>query len=162
MIVNLAELRQQRTLPPQPELDPAHPRRRNPLSLEQQKKRAKDLLRGLRSNDRNAIARLQHHLPESLSRKASPRLHDAQQVIARENGFRKWTDLKAHIDRIAVAFRSGFLRYPQFAPQVNDRKEPPAQTINRCAVHELDARRAWRFLRWSKGMRIEWALHRAW
>jgi hypothetical protein len=37
MIVNLAELRQQRTLPPQPELDPAHPRRRNPLLLEQQK-----------------------------------------------------------------------------------------------------------------------------
>ena len=48
--MNLAKLRQQRTLPPQPELDPAHPRRRNPLSLEQQKKRAKDLLRGLRSN----------------------------------------------------------------------------------------------------------------
>ena len=29
-------------------------------------------------------------------------MHDAQQVIARENAFRKWTDLKAHIDRIAV------------------------------------------------------------
>jgi hypothetical protein len=102
MIVNLDELRQQRTVPPQPELDPVHPRRRNPLSLEQQKKRAKGLLRGLRSHDGNAIARLQRHSPECLSRQESLRLHDAQQVIARENGFRKWTDLKAHIDRIAV------------------------------------------------------------
>jgi hypothetical protein len=102
MIVNLAEVRQQRTLPPQPELDPSHPRRRNLLSLEQQKKRAKDLLRALRSNDTDAIARLQRHSPECLSGEGSPRLHDAQQVIARENGFRKWTDLKAHIDRIAV------------------------------------------------------------
>jgi hypothetical protein len=102
MIVNLAELRQQRTLPPQPELDPTHPRRRNPLSLEQQKKRAKDLLRALQSNDGNAIARLQRHSPESLSSGGIARLHRAQQVIARENGFRKWADLKAHIDRIAV------------------------------------------------------------
>jgi hypothetical protein len=31
-----------------------------------------------------------------------PHLHEAQQVIARENGFRKWTDLKSHIDRIAI------------------------------------------------------------
>src|SRR5215469_18295170 len=102
MIVNLADLRQRRTLPPQPELDPAHPRRRNPLSLEQQKKRAKDLLRALRSNDGDAIARLRHHSPECLSGERSPQLHDAQQVIARENGFRKWTDLKAHIDRITI------------------------------------------------------------
>ena len=102
MIVNLAELRQQRTLPPQPELDPAHPRRRNPLSLEQQKKRAKDLLRALRLNDGKAIARLQRHSPECLLEERSPQLHDAQQVIARENGFRKWTDLKAHIDRITI------------------------------------------------------------
>ena len=38
----------------------------------------------------------------AFSEEQSPRLHDAQQVIARENGFRKWTDLKAHIDRICV------------------------------------------------------------
>lgn len=102
MIVNLPEVRQHRTLPPPPELDPAHPRRRNPLSLEQQKKRAKDLLRALRSKDGNAIARLQRYSPECLFGERSPHLHEAQQVIARENGFRKWTDLKAHIDRIAI------------------------------------------------------------
>src|SRR5262245_5297797 len=102
MIVNLAQLRQQRLSSPPPEFDPNDPGRRNPLSLEQQKKRAKDLLRELGSNDRSAIARIQLHAPECLSSQQGPRLHDAQQVIARENGFRKWTDLKAHIDRIQV------------------------------------------------------------
>ena len=102
MIVNLAELRQQRLSPPPPEFNPSDPGRRNPLSLEQQKKRAKDLLHAFRLNDRSALARFQRHSPEPLSRPQGPRLHDAQQVIARENGFRKWTDLKSHIDRIDV------------------------------------------------------------
>jgi hypothetical protein len=102
MIVNLARLRQERTTPPPPEFDPANPGRRNPLSMEQQKKRAKDLLREMRSGDLNALARLQRHSPEFPSKGRSPQLHDAQHVIACENGFRKWTDLKAHIDRIDV------------------------------------------------------------
>ena len=90
MIVNLAELRQQRLSPPPPEFNPADPGRRNRLSLEQQKKRAKDLLHALQSNDANAIARFQRHSSESLSAGArGPRLHDAQDVIARENGFPK-------------------------------------------------------------------------
>jgi Domain of unknown function (DUF1835) len=102
MIVNLAELRRQRLSPPPPEFDPKDPGRRNPISLEQQRKRAKDLIHALRENDPNAINRFQLHSPEILTAEQSPRLHDAQQVIARENGFRKWTDLKAHIDRIQV------------------------------------------------------------
>jgi hypothetical protein len=102
MIVNLAELRRQRLSPPPPEFDPNDPGRGNPLSLEQQRKRAKDLLHALRTNDGNAIDRFQLHSPGSLAAEQGPKLHDAQQVIARENGFRKWTDLKAHIDRIQV------------------------------------------------------------
>lgn len=102
MIVNLAELRQQRLSPPPPEFDPADPGRRNKLSLEQQKKRAKDLLHAVQANDADAIVRFQRHSPECLAGQQRPRLHDAQEVIARENGFRKWTGLKAHIDRISV------------------------------------------------------------
>ena len=102
MIVNLAELRRQRPSPPPPEFDPKNPGRRNPLSLEQQRKRAKELLHALRANDRTAVNRFELHSPESLRPEQIPRLNDAQQVIARENGFRKWTDLKAHIDRIQV------------------------------------------------------------
>ena len=106
MIVNLAELRRQRPSPPPPEFDASNPGRRNRLSLEQQKKRAKDLLRAVRSNDQGAVARFQFRSPESLLTGQSPRLNDAQQVIARENGFRKWTDLKAHIDRIEVELQA--------------------------------------------------------
>jgi hypothetical protein len=106
MIVNLAELRRQRPSPPPPEFDASNPGRRNRLSLEQQKKRAKDLLRAVRSNDHGAVARFQLRSPESLLTGQSPRLNDAQQVIARENGFRKWTDLKAHIDRIEVELQA--------------------------------------------------------
>src|SRR5215471_10883584 len=102
MIVNLAELRRQRANPPPPEFDAHNPGRRNPLSLEQQKKRAKELLHALRSNDQNAVTRFQLHSPESLKAEPGPKLHDAQHVIAREYGFRKWTDLKAHIDRMQV------------------------------------------------------------
>jgi hypothetical protein len=106
MIVNLADLRRQRLSPPPPEFDPKDPGRRNPLSLEQQKKRAKDLMRAIRSKDPEAIARLKLHSSESLSTPTGPRLNDAQQVIAREAGFRKWIDLKAHIDRIQVERRA--------------------------------------------------------
>ena len=106
MIVNLAELRRQRPSPPPPEFDASNPSRRNRLSLEQQKKRAKDLLRAVRSNADSAVARFQLRSPESLLTGQSPRLNDAQQVIARENGFRKWTDLKAHIDRIEVELQA--------------------------------------------------------
>jgi hypothetical protein len=105
MIVNLAQLRQQRSSPPPPEFDAANPGRRNPLSMEQQKKRAKDLLHAVQANDASAISRFQRHSPECLSGERSPRLHDAQTVIARENGFRKWTNLKAHIDRINVEYQ---------------------------------------------------------
>jgi len=102
MIVNLAELRRRRANPPPPEFDAHNPGRRNPRSLEQQRKRAKDLLHSLRSSEQNAVTRFQLHSPESLNADQSPKLHDAQQVIARENGFRKWTDFKAHIDRMQV------------------------------------------------------------
>jgi hypothetical protein len=105
MIVNLAELLRRRTSPPPPWFDIRNPGRRNPLSLEQQKKRAKDLLHAVRSKHPDAITRFQRHSPECFTSKEGPRLNDAQQVIAREIGFRKWTDLKAHIDRIQVERR---------------------------------------------------------
>lgn len=104
MIINLAELRQQRTSSPlTPEFDPGDPRRLNPFSLEQQKKRAKELLRDAHAHDAGAIERFRRHCPQSLTADAVPRLSDAQSVVARENGFRKWTDLKAHADHIRIA-----------------------------------------------------------
>ena len=62
--------------------------------LAYERKRAKELLRGWRAGDRDAIARVGAHLPGT----AAPKLADAQFVIARERGFASWPKLKAHIE----------------------------------------------------------------
>jgi hypothetical protein len=65
------------------------------LNLEQQKKRAKELLKAVRAGDSPALARFAafHADPSS----APIQLADAQRVIARELGFSSWTDLKTHV-----------------------------------------------------------------
>jgi ankyrin repeat protein len=74
------------------------------LHLEQQRKRAKDLLRALRRSDRNAAMRFARHLPRAAGlalgeiRALEPRLSDAQTVVAREAGFGSWARLKHSIE----------------------------------------------------------------
>ncbi|MDW3099678.1 MAG: DUF1835 domain-containing protein [Alphaproteobacteria bacterium] len=69
------------------------------LNLEQQKRRAKDLLKSARASDVKALARFQEHLPENLGTAPEAlKLADAQVVIARENGFSSWPRLKQHCD----------------------------------------------------------------
>ena len=66
-------------------------------SLEQLKKRAKELLRAIRAADPAALVRLRDHL----SRHApDATLADAQLVIAREHGFASWARLKRHVQSI--------------------------------------------------------------
>ncbi|WP_142847383.1 DUF1835 domain-containing protein [Telmatospirillum sp. J64-1] len=68
------------------------------LNLEQQKKRAKELLRGLREEDPSALARLAAHHPQAAIRApATMLLADAQLVIARELGSPSWPRLRAHV-----------------------------------------------------------------
>jgi len=72
------------------------------LNLEQQKNRAKDLLRAARAGDANALARLAAARREPVARSSSDtqtaaKLADAQFVIARDLRFASWTKLKAHI-----------------------------------------------------------------
>lgn len=102
MLISLAALRQQFTTqrPSNSDFSEDDPRRLNPLSLEQQKKRAKELLRDLRAGVPNAIARLRKVRPGT---SGDPRLSDAQALIACEHGFGKWADFKAHIERAQVA-----------------------------------------------------------
>lgn len=71
------------------------------INLEQQRKRAKELLQRLRSGT----------APEQLALlgPASPRLADAQWLIARDLGFASWPKLKAHVEAIEFA-----ARHPQF------------------------------------------------
>src|SRR6185312_16060334 len=60
-------------------------------SLEQLKKRAKELLRAIRAADPAAIARLRGQLARDADEAT---LADAQLVIAREHGFASWPRLK--------------------------------------------------------------------
>jgi ATP-dependent Clp protease adapter protein ClpS len=75
--------------------------------LAQERKRAKELLKALRSGDDNAIARFRAHHPrfaeltQNALRAAHVKLSDAQWVIAREYGFLSWQSLKAHIEQVS-------------------------------------------------------------
>jgi hypothetical protein len=106
MIVSLAALRQQPASPARslPEFADGDPRKLQPISLEQQKKRAKELLRDLRMKKPEALARWrQFHRRTRPAVDTELHLNDAQLILARENGFGKWTDFKAHIDRARIA-----------------------------------------------------------
>ncbi|MGD0359596.1 MAG: ankyrin repeat domain-containing protein [Bryobacteraceae bacterium] len=73
------------------------------MNLEQQKKQARELLRGLRAGDAAALLRLhRYHLrwggadQAAVGREVA--LHDAQFVLAREQGFASWTKLKEYAE----------------------------------------------------------------
>ncbi|MEH6492331.1 DUF1835 domain-containing protein [Halopseudomonas sp.] len=72
------------------------------LNLEQQRKRAKELLKALQTGDSQALARVSRWLAP---RSAALRLADAQLVTAREAGFASWPKLKQHIESIDHANR---------------------------------------------------------
>src|SRR4051812_33420709 len=94
-------------LPPSPDLD--HLR-----------KQAKRLLRAARDGTSEALQRFATSLPAARDLPLAAlaqhplRLHDAQSVIAREHGFRSWTELKRYVEwaRSAAAERlSRWLRF---------------------------------------------------
>jgi len=73
------------------------------LNLEQQKKQARDLLRAVRSGDADALSRLRRgHTRWASVDDATVRqmvaLHDAQFVLAREQGFASWPKLKVYAE----------------------------------------------------------------
>lgn len=76
------------------------------LNLEQQKKRAKELLKALAAGEDEARARFAEH-----AHGGERKLADAQHVIARELGFLSWPRLKAHADALAAA-RTAFSTAP--------------------------------------------------
>jgi len=67
------------------------------LNLEQQRKRAKDLLRAVRADDPPARARVASVMASHTPAPAAFKLADAQFVIARELRFATWRELRAHI-----------------------------------------------------------------
>lgn len=79
------------------------------INFEQQKKRAKELLRDLQRSDKRALDRFKHHHPKSASLSPDeiiatlPRLSEAQLVIARELGLTSWAKLKTHAEAMETA-----------------------------------------------------------
>jgi hypothetical protein len=81
------------------------------LNLEQQSKRAKELLKGMRAGDAEAVARFRLHHPrasglrETVPPETLARLSEAQLVVARELGLPSWPKLKAHIEAMDRSWR---------------------------------------------------------
>lgn len=75
------------------------------INLEQQRKRAKELLLSLKQG--NAPDQLA--LLGTSGRALAPTLSDAQWLIARQLGFSSWPKLKAHVDAVAFA-----AQHPEF------------------------------------------------
>ena len=72
------------------------------LNFEQQKKRAKDLLKAFQQQSADAISRFEQHHPKLVYQEQSlidftPKLADAQLVISRELGCKAWSQLRNHI-----------------------------------------------------------------
>jgi len=73
------------------------------LNLEQQKKQSRELLQAIRSGNADALYRLRrHHARWASLDDGSVRqlvsVHDAQFVLAREQGFASWPKLKAYAE----------------------------------------------------------------
>jgi ankyrin repeat protein len=90
---------------------PVHP------SLEQHRRRAKELLKAQRAGDAGVCDRLRASLPSLAGQSdadvlATPlRLSDAQFVIAREHGFASWPTFRRHVEAQASAFRAEALEF---------------------------------------------------
>ncbi len=79
-------------------------------NLEYYRKQAKVLLRACKAADANALQRLTLHSPQLSPAKTTapvvPALHDAQLVIAREQGFVSWPRFKAFIVESRLDFQA--------------------------------------------------------
>jgi hypothetical protein len=104
MIVNLKQLLQHvGSSSLAVEFQDGDPRKPISFSIEQQKKRAKELLRAAVGGDAKALARIHKF---GLTANDALKLSDAQIVIAQESGFRKWTDFKTYVEHAALETRS--------------------------------------------------------
>jgi hypothetical protein len=72
------------------------------INLEQQRKRAKDLLHAVRAGNREALSRLRTAI-DGRAAAEDVKLTAAQFVVAREFGFASWRELRRHIDAQTAA-----------------------------------------------------------
>jgi ankyrin repeat protein len=104
-------------------------------SLEQLRKRAKELLRAARQADPSALDRFgvggaRHRTPNEL------RLADAQFVLATEHGFRSWSDLRQFVDQPATGDQRPLIRPGEYLGNRPYRLRDGSQTTTD-AVYEV-------------------------
>jgi ankyrin repeat protein len=115
----------------------------NPSNLEQQRKRAKDLLRAARAGDAAALARIRAVRPDTAARPRRLLLADAQLALAREEGFESWPKLVADlhtrdVDAFCDAVRGGDVPGVQrllTSTHVRDRINEPMFAFGQRAAH---------------------------
>jgi ankyrin repeat protein len=115
----------------------------NPSNLEQQRKRAKDLLRAARAGDAAALARIRAVRPDTAARPLRLLLADAQLALAREEGFESWPKLVADlhtrdVDAFCDAVRGGDVPGVQrllTSTHVRDRINEPMFAFGQRAAH---------------------------
>lgn len=124
------------------------------MNLEQQKKQARELLRAIRTGRADALARLRsQHLRWANVQDASARqeiaLHDAQFVIAREQGFASWTKLKAYAEPSAGSRHTRL--FVADVEWITDRVQGLLRTRQSAGPAALEQIREWhpRFEGWS-------------
>jgi ankyrin repeat protein len=116
------------------------------MNLEQQKKRARELLQAIRAGHADALARLRRHhtrwdaVDDSRVRQQVA-LHDAQFALAREQGFASWPKLKAFAGS-ASDVRHTRLFVPE-AAWVADRVQGLLRTKRSGVPAALEQIRAW-------------------
>src|SRR5689334_19487867 len=93
-------------------------------SLNQLRKRAKELLRQLRAADPSATQRLHRYKPNA----SDPILADAQFVIAREHGFESWPRLVHHIQSTQTSDLEQPRRIAEDLVRVYNSADPEAAT----------------------------------
>jgi ankyrin repeat protein len=89
-------------------------------NLEQLKRQAKELLRAAREHDPAARARFRalpafQSMTEPELARATFALHDAQSVIARENGFESWNALRERVEELTLAFDAAIDQFVEAA-----------------------------------------------
>src|SRR5262249_12038343 len=85
-------------------------------NLEQLKQQAKDLLGSARTDDAAALRRFRilpafARASEADLARATPALHDAQSVIAREYGFDSWNALREQVEEVTLEFATAVKQF---------------------------------------------------
>jgi ankyrin repeat protein len=92
-------------------------------SLEQLKRQAKDLLRSAKAREGDALARFRTlpafaHQRDDAQLAATIALHDAQSVVAREQGFPSWTALAERVEELVLDFDAAVVQFIEAATEV--------------------------------------------